>query len=264
MIALVATLVVLMYHRVAPDVPKTPVGVQLTLAPATFAAQLDLLEREHVRTYTTADAAQLLAHGQHPNGVVLTFDDGRVDGYDVVLPLLARHRMHASFYVNSSTIDSPLHMTWRDLRALRAAGDEVGCHGHEHVDLGVLPESAQQYQIQHCLDLVQQHAGARPRTYAYASGRYDETTRHLILHNDIDAALTELPGDVAPGVDPTQWPRRRINRDTTLAAFRSLIAPVLQDAREGNFRPSQNERATLASSRQRRARCAHSDSSLPR
>ncbi|HYZ16269.1 MAG TPA: polysaccharide deacetylase family protein [Candidatus Acidoferrum sp.] len=262
MIPLLATLVVLMYHRVAPDVPTNPVGAQLTLAPATFAAELDLLAREHVRTYTTDEAAQLLAHGERPSGVVLSFDDGRADGYEVVLPILERHGMHASFYVNSSTIDAPLHMTWANLRALRAAGDEIGCHGHEHVDLGVLPEDAQRYQIVHCLDLVQRHVGSRPRTYAYASGRYDETTRQLILRNDLDAALTEHPGDVGPGVDPTQWPRRRINRDTTLAAFRSLIAGALHE-REGNLRLPQNVRATFALSCSRRTRCALSDSSPP-
>ncbi|MBV8643103.1 MAG: polysaccharide deacetylase family protein [Candidatus Eremiobacteraeota bacterium] len=226
MTPILAALVVLMYHRVAPDVPKNPVGLQLTVAPASFSAQLDLISRERLRVYTADEAAQRIARGERLDGVVLTFDDGRVDGYDVIFPMLEQHKMHATFYVNSSTIDGPFHMTWRDLRTMRAAGNEIGCHGHEHVDLATLDESQQRYQIEHCLDRVQQHAGARPRTYAYASGRYDTTTRGIIRRSGLEAAMTEIPGEVSPGVDATQWPRRRVDRDTTLEQFAALVEPA--------------------------------------
>lgn len=237
MIPMLAAVVVLMYHRVAPDVPKTAVGAQLTVAPQTFEEQLDVLKRARIRVYTADEAARAIARGEHIDGVVLSFDDGRVDGYDVVLPALQRHGMHASFYVNSSTIDGPFHMTWRDLRALRAAGDEIGCHGHQHVDLAQLDESGQRYQIERCLELVQQHVGARPRTYAYASGRYDDVTRMLMVELDVDAALTEIAGTVAPGADPTQWPRARVNRDTTTAQFEALVAPALTPLARFETRP---------------------------
>lgn len=249
MTAVLASLVVLMYHRVAPDVPKSRVGAALTVSPQRFEQQLDLLARERIRVYTADEAARAIGRGERVDGVVLSFDDGRVDGFDVVLPALRRHRMHASFYVNSSTIDAPFHMTWRDLRALRAAGDEIGCHGHEHVDLAQLDEPQQRYQIVRCQDLVQQHVGVRPRTYAYASGRYDDVTRMLMLELDVDAALTEIPGAVEPGVDPTQWPRRRVTRETTDAEFAALIdAPVTRPERSGT------RRARPAASPSRRTR----------
>ena len=226
MLPLLATIVVLMYHRVAPDLPATAVGRDLTLPPASFAAQLDELQREKIPVLTTAQAAAAIARGGDPRGVVLTFDDGREDGYSVVAPLLRAHHMTATFYVNPSTIDTPHHFTWRELRDVRAQGDEVGCHGYQHLDLSQMDAAQQTFQIGKCIEMIAVHAPPRPTTYAYAAGRYDATTQGLMRKFGIVAAVTEHPGDVRPGVDPTQWPRERIRRTITLAQFEELVAPA--------------------------------------
>lgn len=224
MLAFLATVVIFMFHRVADDAPRDATSRALTVPVAQFARELDALARAGIRTYTVAEVARALAEHRSLDGVALTFDDGRADGYDVIFPLLRRRGMQATFYVNSGTIDGPFHMTWKDLRAMRAAGMEIGCHGAHHLDLSTLAEAAQRAEIGDCLDRVSAHAGARPETYAYASGRYDATTLALLRGFGVRAAVTEVTGPVKLGVDPLQLPRERIDRDTPVESFAALAS----------------------------------------
>lgn len=225
MLPLLATVVVFMFHRVADDVPRNPIARGLTVPAARFERELDALQRAGVKTYTAAEVARAYAAHRKLDGVVLTFDDGREDGYRVVFPALRRHGMHGTFYVNSGTIDGDFHMTWRQLREMRAAGMEIGCHGAHHLDLSTLSEAEQRAEIGNCIDKVAAHAGARPVTYAYASGKYDATTLRLLRALGVMAAVTEHPGNVGPGDDPLQWRRARVERDTSATIFAALAAP---------------------------------------
>ena len=221
MTALLATLVVFMFHRVAPDVPANAISRALTVPVTAFEEELDGLQRRGIRTYTAAEAARALLDHKRVDGVVLTFDDGRSDGYDYILPALRKRGMHGTFYVNSGTIDGVFHMTWRQLRELRADGNEVGCHGAHHLDLSTLTRAEQTKEIGDCLDKVAAHAGARPATYAYASGKYDATTLALLRGFGILAAVTEHYGTVHDMHDALEWPRVRVDRDTPVSAFES-------------------------------------------
>jgi peptidoglycan/xylan/chitin deacetylase (PgdA/CDA1 family) len=168
MTPVLAALVVFMYHRVADDVPRNPVGRALTVPTARFRAQLDALAARHVPVVTAEEAARALAARRRVNGVVLSFDDGRSDAYGVVFPMLMMHRMRGSFYVNPGTIDAAFHMTWGQVRALRVNGMEVGCHGMHHLDLARLDAAEQRAEIAGCVEAIARHAHARPNTYAYA------------------------------------------------------------------------------------------------
>jgi Polysaccharide deacetylase len=43
--------------------------------------------------------------------------------------------MHATFFVNSGFVEDSAHMTWEQLRALAAAGNEIAGHTLNPVDL---------------------------------------------------------------------------------------------------------------------------------
>ena len=69
--------------------------------------------------------------------VVLTFDDG-VASQSIAQTLLAAHGMHGTFYVNSSQIGVGGFLTWAQLSAFQAAGNEIGGHSLTHPDLTTL------------------------------------------------------------------------------------------------------------------------------
>jgi peptidoglycan/xylan/chitin deacetylase (PgdA/CDA1 family) len=216
---------ILMYHRVDEQTPRDAVGRALTVTPRAFADQLAWLRAHRITTLTTAELVDALAHGRRPHdAIVLTFDDGYTDAATVALPLLKRYGAHASFYVSAGFIGDGRHMTWAQLRALRAAGMEVGCHGTFHLDLATIGQRAATREIVHCVDTLARYL-ARPTTYAYAAGRYDASLFPVLRGAGIAAALTERWGTVSTLAAPYVLPRRRVDRADGVRAFAALAQP---------------------------------------
>jgi peptidoglycan/xylan/chitin deacetylase (PgdA/CDA1 family) len=177
-----------------------------------------------VRSLTAAALVAALERGERPrDAVVLSFDDGYEDAATVVTPLLVKYGAHASFYVSADLIGTPRHATWRELRAMRAAGMEIGCHGSRHLDLTTLSRREATYEIGHCATALTHYLGA-PRTYAYAAGQYNAQAMQLLKRFGFVAALTEHPGSVTSLARPWELPRRRVDRDDSLASFASLVS----------------------------------------
>lgn len=216
---------VLMYHKVDSHTPAGAVGRSLTLEPAVFEAQLAWLRKHRIRTLTMNELADALKRGEHPrNAVVLTFDDGYSDGAEVVTPLLRKYGARASFYVSAGFVGDGRHASWAQLRTMRAAGMEIGCHGTRHLDLSRVSAAAAAYEVTHCVDALTHYIG-RPTTYAYPAGHWNATTLALMRKMGMKAALTERPGVVTSLASPYTLPRRRVDRSAGLASFAALATP---------------------------------------
>lgn len=95
---------IVMYHYVR-DLPRTRYPLIKGLLPANFVGQLAYIYRH----YTVCGTRQLIAALQGkeplpPNPCLLTFDDGFIDHYLTVFPLLRERGMVASFYPAGMTI----------------------------------------------------------------------------------------------------------------------------------------------------------------
>jgi peptidoglycan/xylan/chitin deacetylase (PgdA/CDA1 family) len=217
---------VLMYHKIDADVPSDPVGKSLTIDPATFDRQLGWLAAHHITTLTAAALVdQLKAGGKLDNAVVLTFDDGYEDAYRSALPLLRKYSMVASFYISADFTGTPHHLSWKEMREMKAAGMEIACHGSRHLDLTTIDANEKQYEIGHCAAAIKKWLGEAPSTYVYAAGKYDAATIAVLQKNGFAAALTERPGVVTSLAKPYELPRRRVDRADSLAAFGSEAVP---------------------------------------
>lgn len=118
---------------------------------------------------------------QHPAVVVsLTFNDGHQSQYRYAAPLLAAHRMSATFYVVSSWAGRRLRccMAGWQLDQLYRAGHEIGGMGLDHADLtraGPPPWSRQRARLmrQVCQDRrALADRGYDPRSFAYPGGAF--------------------------------------------------------------------------------------------
>jgi len=218
---------VLMYHKVDAVVPNEAVGRDLTVEPGAFAAQLGYLRAHRIRTITAGELATAVARGNHPHdAVVLTFDDGYADAATTALPILRRYGARATFYVSSGFVGTPRHLTWKQMRAMRAAGMEVACHGTDHLDLSTLDRAGQLREAGGCMKRFARFlGGAAPTTYAYPAGKYDATTFAIMRELGIRAAFTERPGNVTDLTRRFELPRRRVRHDDGLAQFAAIATP---------------------------------------
>jgi len=119
-----AKLLVVLYHRVLPEVLFNPFGA--TVSVATFRRQLETLARRFpVISLAQASAQCRAGVADAEVQIVLTFDDGYWDNYDIAFPLLQRMGLPAAFFVPTSYIESRRPLWDWDLVTLLAARPET-------------------------------------------------------------------------------------------------------------------------------------------
>jgi peptidoglycan/xylan/chitin deacetylase (PgdA/CDA1 family) len=101
------------YHRIAEDPDD------LTFDPGLFSATRDSLDRQLEFLRANFDVVSPEALEREPDApgrrIVVTFDDGYRDNYELALPLLKRHGIPAAFFLATGYIDEPRVPWWDEL-----------------------------------------------------------------------------------------------------------------------------------------------------
>jgi peptidoglycan/xylan/chitin deacetylase (PgdA/CDA1 family) len=191
---------ILCYHGVGAATPRVDPGF-LRVRPDVFRAQLELLLGAGFEFVTVSDFVARWRHGRPPVGLAaLSFDDGMDDNHDVVLPILVELGLPATVYVITGLIGeanpwlAPASggrmMNVAELRALAAAGIEIGAHTITHPDLSQLDYVT-------CLDEIrgsrldlERILKVRVTTFAYPFCRYSPAARAAVEAAGFDSAVT--------------------------------------------------------------------------
>jgi peptidoglycan/xylan/chitin deacetylase (PgdA/CDA1 family) len=135
---------VLFYHRIADDRANP-----WTISNAMFVRQMRWLQ-ERFDFVSLADAQGRIRRGYNPQPCIsITFDDGYADNCQQAIPWLIKERIPCAYFVtlrnvlNAEPFSHDLVMghrfapnTLEQLRAMAAAGIEIGAHTYTHADLG--------------------------------------------------------------------------------------------------------------------------------
>ncbi|MBX3443104.1 MAG: polysaccharide deacetylase family protein [Planctomyces sp.] len=106
-------LVVLNYHRIG-DCRATP------LDPGVFSATVDEFDRQlgwlknHADVISLEDVDRALAEPQR-RSVLITFDDGYRDNFELAAPLLASHGLRAAFFITTGFLDERPLAWWDEI-----------------------------------------------------------------------------------------------------------------------------------------------------
>jgi len=107
--------IVLMYHSVATPERRPLQDPAMAMPATTFAAQMSFLSKR--RRVISLDAlSEVLTNGESPapGSVVITFDDGYLDNYEVAAPILAEHNLPATVFLATGYIERVENM-WIDV-----------------------------------------------------------------------------------------------------------------------------------------------------
>lgn len=205
---------VLMFHRVALADQVGDSLPNLVVPPDLFAAQLGALVAAGWRSITAAELAADLASGirPRPRTFVITFDDGRSDGYTQAFPILRRLGLVATFYVITGRIGTPNSLSASQLQGLAAAGMEIGSHSVDHILLTAAIPSAVRLQLTWSAARIAAVTGQRPTTFAYPLGGVDPLDKTLVRETGYAMAFTVVYGC-------------RMSWQTRLAAPRVRVSP---------------------------------------
>ena len=215
---------ILMYHYVS-ELPPDPdrYRLDLTVLPEDFEAHLDYLVGAGYHAITLTDLYLHLAQG-YPlpeKPVVLTFDDGYRDAYEVVFPLLLERGFTGTFFV----LATPAHfewddyLTWVEMKEMADAGMAIQAHGRDHVDLRGRSYDYLVYQILGIQEAIQHHVGRPARFFCYPSGRYDSNVIDVLKAAGYWGAVTTEWGRAHTLEGLLLMPRIRVRGTGTLESY---------------------------------------------
>jgi peptidoglycan/xylan/chitin deacetylase (PgdA/CDA1 family) len=179
---------ILLYHHISADTPP----VRYTIAVRRFEAQLDYLVACGSETITMQDLVSAVRFGTPlpSRPVMLTFDDGNQDLFDLAYPRMQARGMIGVAYVVGNRIGAEGFLNAESLRALRRAGWEIGSHGMTHVALTDLASNALTVEIARSKSRIEDALDETIHSFAYPFGIVTEESLLAI----VDAGYTSGAG----------------------------------------------------------------------
>lgn len=162
---------------------------------ADFDAQLALLQRLGYQTVTISEISAALSGTLTlpARPVAITVDDGWVETYTVVFPLLQKYGMRATFYIPSTYPVGGRFVTWEQLKVMAAAGMEIGSHTRKHVNLRAVTGATAWYELDQSKKTLEEKLGIPIVSIAYPYGHYSGSVIGLAQKAGYQAAVALGP-----------------------------------------------------------------------
>jgi len=167
----------LMYHAVSDEI-WSPYS-DLFVSPVEMEAQLQYLQENGFTTIHFSDLEHIDAI-EKP--VLLTFDDGYLDNYTELFPLLKKYNAKATVFAITKSIGTHhLYFNWEQAREM-ADSNLVEIHSHtvSHPNLDELTYEQQQYELEQSQLDILRNIGRESYVLCYPTGRYNADTLELV------------------------------------------------------------------------------------
>lgn len=219
---------ILMYHYVSTPPPGADdIRLNLSISPALFRQHLEYLRSQGYQSVSLYEVHSALTTGAPlpDKPIVLTFDDGHIDHYTTVFPLLQEYGFTATFFIITATADNrnPEHLSWDQIIEMADAGMSMEPHSKTHPDLTQRNRDFLVYQILGSIESLEAHTGRPARVFAYPIGRYDDLTLSVAAEVGVIAAVTTEMGAVHTTSGLLEMPRLRITREMGVAGLSAML-----------------------------------------
>ncbi|MDQ7024776.1 MAG: polysaccharide deacetylase family protein [Anaerolineae bacterium] len=219
---------ILMYHYVSELPPNADdIRTRLTVSPQRFRAHIQYLQSQGYNTISLYEIDLALENGTPlpSNPVVLTFDDGYIDHYATVFPILQEYGFTGTFFVVSEFADNnrPRYMSWEQITEMANAGMSIESHTKTHADLRERNYDFLIYEILGSAESIAYYTGVEPRILAYPIGRYDDNALNVLSTTRILRAVTTEIGAYHTTDNRLLLSRMRITNETGVSGLQYLL-----------------------------------------
>lgn len=184
---------VLCYHSLSEDESiKSPTIISTKLF------------REHLQVikdtgYTTLTMAQLNNHilNNKPipeKSVVITFDDGYLNNYDLAFPLLKEFNMNATIFVITNSLGSTNYMSPENAKEMSDYGIDIQSHTSNHPELATLSYEEQLNELKASKSYIENITNKPVISIAYPFGSYNQDTIKAATDAGYSIAFTVKKG----------------------------------------------------------------------
>lgn len=219
---------ILMYHYVSPlPVDADAYRIDLTVEPEIFRAHMAFLHEQGYETISLYALHEALTEGValSPKPIVLTFDDGYLDHYQYVFPVLQEYGFVGTFFIitGKADADDPAYLSWRQVREMSDAGMDMESHTKSHIDLRGREHDLLVYEILGSIESLEAHTGKRIRMFCYPAGRYDESVLTMLATTPVLRAVTTQPGAFHTTDNVLELSRLRVSGNLSIGGLEHLL-----------------------------------------
>lgn len=210
------TIPVLNYHSINYDP-----GNIVVLSPEKFEEQMTYLFKEGYTTLRIQDFSDIFQGKKKApsKAVLLTFDDGYTDNYDIAMPILKQFGFHATLFMTPGWVGKAGYLNWEQVKEMQLAGWDIQPHGMSHPRLPTLSKEKQIMEIEESRKWIEQELGGTADVFAYPYGEYNNHTLTILKENKFRYAFTIQQGRAAPSQNPLLLKRLFVNGEEELKMF---------------------------------------------
>lgn len=209
---------ILMYHGVTDDVWGAS---ELFVSPSDMEAQIQYLVENGYDTITFEDWSHL---EDFDKPVMLTYDDGYMDNYEELFPILQKYNAKATIFAITTSVDRDERtMTSQQAREMTESGlVSIQSHTYNHPHLSECDAGELHKQMLWSKLHVARMTGYEPFVICYPYGDSDPEARD-VASQYYNFGLNMTGGLYTTSSDVFQIPRYYVARDTGLSAFMDMV-----------------------------------------
>lgn len=230
---------IIMYHRIIEN--DSEIGVHGTyVTKEKFRAQLQYLKDNGYQTVTFKDLKDNNYKKRFNKGnkfIVLTFDDGYEDNYQVAFPILKEFGFKAVIFLLSDSTynkwdtDNPQKpektfplMTDEMIQEMMQYGIEFGIHTKTHPRLNQIPLHEARNEILESKKTLEERFKYKFITFAYPYGNLNEKVKAIVKESGVEFAVATDSGDIPFDSDLMQIRRIALFPGNSLFTFKRKVS----------------------------------------
>ncbi|PZE20488.1 polysaccharide deacetylase family protein [Paenibacillus xerothermodurans] len=148
--------------------------------------------------------------------VLLTFDDGYADNYEIAMPVLKKFNFKATVFMSPGMVDDGHYINWDQAKEMHAAGWDIQPHGMSHPHLPKLTAKQQAHEISEAKTQIEQMLGTSADVFCYPYGERNQTTIRLLNELKFRYAFTIEQGVTTAEQKPLLLRRIFVNGKDTV------------------------------------------------
>lgn len=211
---------VLMYHHVMSYPRQNP----YIISPAIFEQQMAWLKANNYHVVSFEDFYQAIyGAGTLPDKpVVLTFDDGHVDQYLNVVPVLKKYGYPGIFYVVGGEIGKKTSLSWDMLEKMKSDGFEIAAHTMTHPNLTRRSPKKVAWELSETKRLLETHLHIPIVDFAYPGGDFTSSTEAAVKAAGYRSAVATRHS-VYHKKNKLRYQIRRVHIDDDMISFPEFV-----------------------------------------
>jgi len=156
--------------------------------------------------------------------VVLTFDDGGVSFYNIIVPILDKYGMRGHFFIPSNYIGKNGFLEAEHIRSLKASGHNIGSHSFSHPDnMTSLNLELRRKEWEQSLKQLSDIIGVPVTEVSIPNGYYDKGDIEFLRELGVTRIYTSSPSDNFNVDNVAIIGRYAINHDTSESDLQKII-----------------------------------------